>query len=271
MAGDRSLSRFTWVFGVVSILASLASWGFAQLEGPLRTLDVVTETAVAAAAAAVTLWAAASYERGQPIRLRWMLIGVGIVLFAAGDAVWAYVDLVLRQDPYPSIADAFFIAMYPFIGAGLILAALGFGRVLDVRGPALATVLVAAGALIAAYHGVIARVLADQELDPLAKFVSVLYPVADIVLMLGPALFCAIIIVRLGTGIVVRPWVLTALGAALVAVADTWMSLYAVLGIETQSSIADLGWPLGFALMGLGALMMRDINVRLGLWPGPSG
>src|SRR5207249_11355011 len=46
-------------------------------------------------------------------RRAWVWIGAGCVLFLAGQLVWTYYELILRETPpYPSLADVGFLGVY---------------------------------------------------------------------------------------------------------------------------------------------------------------
>jgi len=52
--------------------------------------------------------------------LPWMLIGLGVLAFVAGEVTWE-VYSYLQQDPFPSIADFFYLSGYPLVAAGVLL------------------------------------------------------------------------------------------------------------------------------------------------------
>src|SRR5689334_11601845 len=63
-------------------------------------------------------------------RLAWTLIGVGAVSSGVAEIVYTLAYADLKHPPYPSIADALWLAYYPFIAAGvLVLARRVVGRV----------------------------------------------------------------------------------------------------------------------------------------------
>ncbi len=60
--------------------------------------------------------------RNQPTHpLAWIFIAFGITTFALGDITYDLLTKYLHEvNPYPSIADVFYLATYPFLSAGLI-------------------------------------------------------------------------------------------------------------------------------------------------------
>ncbi len=75
-------------------------------------------TAVELTAVAVC---AARVVRRREDRLAWALMTLGLVAWTAGDLTWTlWLDNVANP-PYPSLADAFYLAMYPAIYVALML------------------------------------------------------------------------------------------------------------------------------------------------------
>ena len=62
----------------------------------------------------------------RPAMWYWFAAGQGAS--AVGDLVWEYYKYVLHQEPYPSLADAFYLASYPLLVVGLVLAVRAHGR-----------------------------------------------------------------------------------------------------------------------------------------------
>ena len=54
-----------------------------------------------------------------------LALSVGILFFMLGDVTYLYIDMVLGEDPYPSIGDLFYWLFYPFV-IGFIVFALKF-------------------------------------------------------------------------------------------------------------------------------------------------
>src|SRR5439155_1533494 len=117
-----------------------------------QAVDDVGE-GVAAQLAAAACAAAAWRYRGR-MRLAWALLGASALVWTAGEAAWCYFELILKQHvPFPSAADAGFLAAVPFAVAagttygkvqlidtgwvaGYLLVALGAVRAALAAGPA---------------------------------------------------------------------------------------------------------------------------------------
>ena len=91
---------------------------------PDRGIVVVSDLAqlLAAAVAAAVIWATASRHASGTVRLGWLLIGGEAAAYALGMVPWSYYEVVLGQAaPFPSWADAGFLAGIPLALAGVVV------------------------------------------------------------------------------------------------------------------------------------------------------
>ncbi len=262
------ISRRTWVFSAITICAALGVYGLSSFggfeEGASTAIADIGEAALLVAAAGMVWWAATRYGRGEPLRARWVLIALGVTMFAIGDVIWAVLEAGLGQDPYPSIADAFYLLTYVFMGPALVMIAAAHRHLISVRVPlaitTAVTVLISAGV----YFGFLSAIVADPGLPLLEKSVSVIYPLADMTLLIGPSLFLALVVSRMGTALLARPWWIVAAGSVMVAFADTGMSWLSAADKYEPSSVINIGWMAGFALIAIGASVATDVAGAFG-------
>jgi len=134
---------------------------------------------IGAAAVIVALAGVATHrpERATP----WLLMAFGQALFVAGDLVWNVYE-ILGEDPFPSFADVLYLSGYPFIASGLLIFIRH--RVADGdRGGLLDAGILATAAAILSWTFLMQPVVADSELDPLSLWISLSYPLADLLLI----------------------------------------------------------------------------------------
>jgi hypothetical protein len=53
--------------------------------------------------------------------LTWYLFGVGLLSYVTADIIFYTYQDILHQEVFPSVADVFYLAAYPFLMAGLLL------------------------------------------------------------------------------------------------------------------------------------------------------
>jgi hypothetical protein len=84
----------------------------------VTALDDIGEAVAAAMAALACAWAA-SRASGRD-RLGWALMSISAGLWGAGEVVWSIYEVGLQVEvPYPSMADAGFLAAVPFAIGGI--------------------------------------------------------------------------------------------------------------------------------------------------------
>ncbi|HZM23575.1 MAG TPA: PAS domain S-box protein, partial [Anaerolineales bacterium] len=112
------------VVGIIAILYSLINiaWTYFHWGGPqnvtlLANLFSFLPSLLAVAAA----WRVAADKKFSfALRRAWFILGLSFLMFLIGNAVWAYLEVVLEVEPFPSIADIFYLAFYPLAIWGLI-------------------------------------------------------------------------------------------------------------------------------------------------------
>ena len=181
-------------------------------------------------------------------RRAWLLLAAGNVCFVLADGVWDFYQFVLHQQvPMPSVADALYLAGYPFIFAGVVQLTRDGLRTRSRESYADATII-CIGALAVAWHFLMGSYAHDPTLQTLGRLVSLAYPVMDIGILF-------IVLQGLLFGAARRPvhWLLaTAMMAMLVA--DFAYDVMTRHGSYTTGNPIDAGWLINYVLLGAAAL-----------------
>lgn len=213
------------------------------------------------AAAAVILRTALHFERGESLRTQWLLIGAAVTLWAMGDLMFGLVEASTHASPaVPGPQDVFYVGGYVLIPVALFMIAYSYRRLVDMRWP-----MFVAGGLTAAITGVMWLAVIQPSLDTTtAEFAErvtlAFYPLAALVLALGPVILILVTITRLGAGRLAWPWWLAAVGAGSVALSSAVYSYLTFNSAYTSGSLVDYGWGLGYFLILVGALVERDVQ-----------
>jgi two-component system cell cycle response regulator len=169
-------------------------------------------------------------------RMAWGCIAVGVGLYAFGDIYWQVAISHLDEQPFPSLADAGYLAYFPFVYAGLIL--LLRKRIRATRAVWLdgATAALAVGAVAAA---VLVQVVLDSTGGSLAAVATNLaYPAGDILLLALLVGAAAVGGVQIGRSILLLTGAL-----AVAAVADSIYLFQAAKGTYVEGTLLDALWP----------------------------
>jgi PAS domain S-box-containing protein len=187
---------------------------------------------------------------------RWapVLLGVGILSWVLGQAIFTYYEWVLGQPPpLPSIADVGYLSVYPFLLLGILLLPARPIPVASRTRIALDGLMIMTGAVTFSWYFILGPVMRQGTETILAKAVSSAYPLADIVLIA-----CLIILASRPEEHTLLPAVsLLALGLTLIVVADSNFAYWSLHDAYATGTIPDVGWSLGYMLVGLGAFAAR--------------
>jgi hypothetical protein len=189
---------------------------------------------------------AISASRTQPnskSKWVWRLVGAGLACFWAGDVLFFVYRNVLGTAPFPSLADAGYIAYYPLVFAGLLcIRGRPVGRVR--RGVIYVGCYVVLGfGVLAVSYLLLMTTLQSSRDDLLAYCLSVGYPLGDMLLLAG----IAWILLRRVRG---RRWSILLLCAGLIVglVADVSYGYETIQGAFQSGGFPDAAYMVSWAL-----------------------
>ena len=229
---------------------------------PLRkqtvVVDDISETLAALFAAAACLFTAA---RGSGrSRQAWGLIGISAACWGLGQMAWTYQEVVLSLVPanlFPSYPDAGYLMSVPFAIAGLLrLPGATTSNEARLR-TALDGLLIAGALLFISWDVVLGPVYASSSTDMLAQVVGLAYPISDIAMV--TIVLLTLSRLRVGQRL---PLTLLAGGLLLNAVADSSFAFLTTVQNYTSVNFPDLGWTMGYALIGLGAVRALSTSAQ---------
>jgi diguanylate cyclase (GGDEF)-like protein len=201
-------------------------------------------------------------------RRPWLVLALGLALSSAGDWTWVILDKVYGLEPFPSVADLFYLA-----GMGLVATALLWivrGRMPGGdRAGLLDALIVAVGVGLVSWVFLMAPIVADTTQSLLQIAVALAYPMLDI-LLLG-------VMVRLllapGRHVTSLRFLICAVLAFLLA--DYPYAAMVLAGVYQTGQLVDGGWLLGAVFWGVAGLhpSMRHVadpaeagDGRLSVW-----
>jgi diguanylate cyclase len=196
--------------------------------------------------AAVAVLAGVAIHRPHHHR-PWLLLAAGLALTAVGDWMWIVLERVYGIEPFPSVADAFYLG-----GMGLTVAAVVWmvrGRIPDGdRAGFLDALIVAVGVGLVSWTFLMAPIVADPDAAAAEIAVALAYPMLDI-LLLG-------VLVRVLLAPGRRELSLTLIIGALAAylAADFPYAVIALSDAYTTGHVVDAGWLIGAVLWATAAL-----------------
>src|SRR5215211_6571403 len=187
---------------------------------------------------------------------RWapVLLGLGILSWVFGQALFTFYEWVLGQPPpLPSIADVGYLSVYPFLLLGILLLPARPVPVASRTRLALDGLMIMTAAVTFSWYFILGPVMQQGTQTTLAKAVATAYPLADIVLIA-----CLIILASRPEEHTLLPAVrLLALGLTLIVVADSNFAYWSLHDTYATGTLPDVGWALGYMIVALGAFAAR--------------
>lgn len=241
-------------FVVGSVVAAAATvlfllWVQLRVGGP-RTTDAFDDIGELVAAWAATALCALGARRAPVARVSWTLLALSSLVWGIGELMWCWYDLVEKVTvPFPSWADAGFLASVPLAFAALVKfpgsarrATYHLQRLLD--GCIIATAL-----LYASWATVLGPIYRAHRGGPFKQAVSLTYPMSDVVML------SLVVILLARTGGQGRMSLgLVMAGLVAFAVADSSFAYLTEVNSYGIGNALDTGWVAGYLLVGLGAL-----------------
>jgi len=272
-SGRRIPHWSTWLIVAVGLWCSAAFLWQHFRWGPAHYASVINSWVYPPllAATAALAWRAGHTQGAHPrVRRGWKLIAMANLTFGIACSV-LLVHALQGVYLFPSLADALFFLYYPLMMCGLLSLpfspACTLSRVMfwiDVG-------MVAASGFVVIWLFVLGPTINASHDSLLAKSVTIAYPLADLVLLVG--LIVTWLRRKTGDG----SWLtLLCLGTLGLISADTYWGYLTHLGAYEQGSLPDTLWTLAYLLFALGAHMQADrqegpVQMTEQEAPGPAG
>ncbi|MDD7939180.1 hypothetical protein PHK61_12210 [Actinomycetospora lutea] len=213
----------------------------------LPIVDDWLHSALILAAAGVCLRGARLRPAGGPARRAWYCFTAALLVFGAAEITWSVLYSGGGDVPTPNPTDPLYLATYPMFMAGLVF--MVRARVIDVPwhrwldGFVLVLIVATPGVLL-----VIVPVAAAAPIDPLGQFITVAYPLGDVLLFGGLLGTLPLISWRL-----VGSWPWVGLGLLCLTVADSAYALTAA-DVVSHDGPYDFLWSAGALAFAVGAM-----------------
>jgi len=232
--------RHGWPRVLTGLLAAYAItytvWTFVHWGGHRVIVSDVASWPVVAGA--VLLAWRKSNDLTGPARLAWRWIAFAAASWLVGEGLWFYEEVIRHRNPFPSIADPFYLLFYPLVFVGLMLMPVQEPRRRDRMTMLLDAGIVMVAALMTIWYLVIQPTVADSHSPWTTIALSVAYPAGDLVLF-GGILRILLRGPRRGAMPSLR---LLALGLMCLVVADITFARLDLAGTYQPASVPDAMW-----------------------------
>lgn len=206
-------------------------------------------------------WYTAQQHQGKA-RLGWNLVALAISSCLVAEGLWAYLQLGAQTDPFPSVADFFYLAFVPLFCLAVIYLQPTHPRPFEAPKLALDVLIVVASAAFVSWQMLLVPVIQEYQGHRLAMGVSLAYPLTDLILL---ALLHVLVLRQFPARLHLHT-LLLALGLVLTILGDTTFLYLDARGAYFSGHFADGLWLWGyaaFAFAGLASLKPRTLELPL--------
>lgn len=226
------------IFGLTVITAL----SFTIVEDNTTKLDItdITYGIGAMTCGIICFWLFKKYRGSEIFGKTYLALGIAFTSFFVGDIIWNYYTIILLEDPYPSLADIFYVIFYPLTIYHLVSNIKYFREKIN---PQTILLLVALSIIIIGWYSY----LAIQEVDVIEfdTILSICYAALSAT-TLSLAILGLIVFYKSVLG---QVWLLFASGMFILMVSDTWY-YYAELGSGyTGNHPVNVLWTLAFMVI----------------------
>ncbi len=210
-------------------------------------------------AAGVLIYAAFVAKRvSHRVGIAWMLIGIAFAIYAIGDVIWGFIEVVMKTSIYPSLADAAYLAFYVYFIVGIFILPARMLKPNERLRLILDMGIVTVSSLMLFWTLMFNPIFNRSEPDGLSLFVSIAYP------SMGMALLLGVIAIILSSGRLQSFHVLLGLSALTMVVADVIFNMQMVRGTYVSGSLADVMYVIRYVLAAWAGI---KLIVVAHLWP----
>ena len=191
-----------------------------------------------------------------PLRRAWFILGLAVAMQTLGDTTWFYLEVILQQQPFPSLADGFYLAFYPLALLGLLILPSAPLKSTERLRFLLDLAIIMITAWMAIWFFIISPTAAQYENGHLDQILAAAYPVGDLVLLGG--MFTILFRSNDNT---VRAMLILYLAGLLFNVAGDLAYAYASLeGTYVSGGWMDISWIVAYWFFALAAVRQEVLN-----------
>jgi len=205
-------------------------------------------------AAGASAWASL-HAPSRRHKIAWLWITLAYACNVIAELIFGYyVSVLHNSNPFPTLADGFYLSFYPLMVIGLSMFPIARLSGLQ-RVESWIDAFIVAGATLGLgwYYLIAPQVMSHSAMDtPLPTIISSAYPVGDVILLFG---LIALIIRR---GFTEQPWMLLLIGGSLgsMVYADAAYQYFSLQGSYAAGTTwIDLFWVVSALLLAAAALV----------------
>lgn len=193
----------------------------------------------------------------------WLLMGIGMLSYFLGGVFFGYTEIVLKQEPFPSIGDIFFVITYIVVGSAMILAVASRRIKLESWQWIIIAMIAVFGSLLAWFISNQVPGVQKEKVEEwavqIAPLLNWFYVISDVLLLI----IATALLLAFWGGRVSLSWRMIAAAAFSLYIADMWQK-YATTWIQNYQSggILEVFYVWSGVLFGMGAVLEYDASLN---------
>ncbi|HXQ36116.1 MAG TPA: adenylate/guanylate cyclase domain-containing protein [Anaerolineales bacterium] len=190
------------------------------------------------------------------LRRAWFILGLAVLAQTFGDTAWFYLKDILGQEPFPSVADIFFLAFYPLALWGLLSLPSAPIKPAERWRILLDLAIIMITAWMGIWFFIISPTAAQYESGHLDQILAAAYPVGDLMLLGG--IFA--LLFRGAEGTVRSMLILYMIGLSLNVAGDLFYAYASLNDTYVSGGWMDLSWILAYWFFALAAVRQEYVT-----------
>ncbi|MDY6901324.1 MAG: hypothetical protein SWZ49_25100 [Cyanobacteriota bacterium] len=194
----------------------------------------------------------------------WLLFGIGMLSYFLGGIFFGYTEIILGEEPFPSVGDIFFVVTYLLVSIGMILAVASRRINLEVWQWIIVLAIAAFGSALAWLISqpdptatAAATEVASGWKDQIGTFLNWFYVVSDVLLLI----IATSLLLAFWGGRSSLPWQMIAVATFSLYIADIWFKWANRVPSNYQSGdVLEVCWVFSGVLFGMGAALEHEAS-----------
>lgn len=248
--------RNALIVAIIVVLSYVAISILLKDNEELRADVLNVHTAISGLLATFCLFYGAYNSRYyRTMYIAWIMLALAWLSFTIGDITWGIIESVMHESPFPSLADIWFLGLYPLFALGILMLPKEPLTSSEKQKVLLDTSIIMIAAVIVFWIQLIAPTITDNvQADSITLTLAVAYPVADLVLIFGliELLFRRVVSVSL------RPILFLVASMCCMIVADFAFLDQDLKGTYVSGGLVDVGWIVAYSLAGIAGVIQAN-------------
>ena len=193
-------------------------------------------------------------KQEKKVRLAFALMASGMLCYTLAETTWAILEIGLHQQPFPSLADGFYLMYYPLFAIGIMFLPLDQASFRERVKIIIDIIIIMVAAALVFSDFLIGPILAKGEENSLALTLSLAYPILDLVL-----LFALVeLLYSRRNSLDARPMLLLFVAVTIMIASDINFGIQSSSETYASGGAPDTGFVISYSLIGLAGILQAN-------------